>query len=108
LAGQQVGDFNRGRRTLNPIAALGALVVVGIVALAIRDLPLARREGLPWRGKLLIWVSGLLLALTLILIRPVNGWLSWVLGIGCGFGLSNGVAVARREESTWRDRARDV
>ncbi len=90
---------------LDPVSTVGAIAVAGIVALAIRDVPQARRAGHPWRGRLLVWASGLLLALTLILVKPVNPWLAWVVGIGCCLGISQGVALARREESLRRSTA---
>lgn len=61
----------------------------------------------PWRGRLVLWGSGLLLALTLILIRPVNGWLSFVISVGCCFGMSVGASMAAREAAAWRDRDHD-
>lgn len=82
---------------MNTIPVGAAVTTMAIVALAVRQVWIARREGRPWRGTVIIWASGVLLAAIMMFVTPVNGGLSWALCIASLFGMAQGAALARRE-----------
>lgn len=80
------------------LTRIGGAAVAAIFTTLLRNTLVARRAGLPWRGKAFVYVSGTLFGLGKLILAGEPEWADWTILLVALFGVLVGTALRRREE----------
>ena len=80
------------------LTRIGGAAVAAIFTTLLRNTLVARRAGLPWRGKALIYGSGTLFGLGKLILAGEPEWADWSILLVSMLGVLVGTVVRRREE----------
>ena len=80
------------------LTRIGGAAVAAIFTTLLRNALIARRAGLPWRGKALIYGSGVLFGVGKLVLAGQPEWADWSILLVSLAGVLVGTVVRRREE----------
>ena len=80
------------------LTRIGGAAIAAIFTTLLRSALVARRAGLPWRGKALVYGSGLLFGLGKLIFAGEPEWVDWTILLTALGGMVIGTAIRRREE----------
>ena len=80
------------------LTRIGGAAVAAIFTTLLRNALAARRAGLPWRGKALVYASGTLFGLGKLILAGQPEWADWSILLVALAGMMVGTVVRRREE----------
>lgn len=80
------------------LTRIGGAAVAAIFTTLLRNTLAARRAGLPWRGKALVYASGTLFGLGKLILAGQPEWADWTILLITLAGVIVGTALRRREE----------
>ena len=80
------------------LTRIGGAAIAAIFTTLLRNALVARRAGLPWLGKALVYGSGLLFGLGKLAFAGEPEWVDWTILLTALAGMVVGTAIRRREE----------
>ena len=80
------------------LTRIGGAAIAAIFTTLLRNAIVARRAGLPWRGKALVYGSGTLFGLGKLVFAGEPEWVDWAILLATLGGVIVGTMIRRREE----------